>query len=370
MITDIEYEIGLERLADACVANQLNPAKHLEKLLLEQDKSATDLFTFSQFFFDKHDVERADGYLEIGFYKNKTDEERAVFFCLEFELESVIRRKRLINLCKKYNDKQALFEQIPDLTDYIRAKGSRKGKPGNELVDYSALKQLGKSEIVQFEDQFTELSGINPRLSEWISSTFPQCPLFVRVNPDVVSGTQLPQLLTEEFQLNPYTFDWDSFKFKDALLEAAQYDLQDIAVSQETKVNFWDYRIRGIRSLQISTTRKGNYRSFLIEDLSDKNGANEILIGKCIHLDSKSFNDDKIDEQILDHLDLAINVYESDNRALRLNETLCDGKITDANYRTHFLRIDNVPIKSLPVFLHLFLTGTTLTNKYLSDILQ
>ena len=370
MITEKEYENGLRLLADECVINQLAPANYLEKLLLEENKEAIDLFIFRYFFFDKHDLEKVRGYLKIGFYIGKTEEERVIFFCLEFELETLIRRKCLINLCKKYNDQQALFVQHPNLIEFIRIKGSRKGKPSNELVDYYALKQLGKSEIIKFDNSFTKLSGLNSRLSEWIALELPDCPLFVRVNPDIVSDTQLPQLLTEELQINPHNLDWASFKFKDALFTAVQYDLQDIEISLETRAEFWDYKIRGIRSLQISTSRNDKYRSFMIEELNDKNGDDEILIGKCIHFDSKSFDDSKIHEQVLDHLDLAINVYETGNRTLRLNETLCNGKITDADYRTHFLRIDNVPFKSVPVFLLLFLSGTILTNKYLNDILQ
>jgi hypothetical protein len=369
MITDIEYETFLEQLAQDFIKKQRDTARYLETLLLQNDKTATDLFEFRKFFLDKHDFEKIEGYLEIGFYRNKAKEDRVTFFCLEFELETVIRRLRLINLCKKYDDKEKLFDEEPRLTDHIRIKGSKKKKPENELIDFKAFNQLHNSEIIKFDKKFAKLSAyLNPRIPEWADNNFDSSPLFVRLNPDIISDTRLPQLLTEELQINPYNIDWKSFKFNSNLIKATEYKLENIELSKESAAEYWDFKIRGIKSLEISTSKKDNYRSFMLEEIIDKYGDEQILIGKCIHFDCLNFNDNDLDNQVLDHLDLAINVYEKETRTARLGETLKNGKIVDADFRTHVLRIDKVSIKSLPVFCLLFFGSMTLTEKYISDI--
>lgn len=369
MITDIEYELYLEQLAQDFIINQRDTARYLEALLFQNDKIATDLFEFRKFFLDKHDFEKIEGYLKIGFYRNKTKEDRVTFFCLEFELEIVIRRLHLINLCKKYDDKQTLFEEEPRLIEHIRIKGSKKKKPENELIDFKVFNQLHNSEIFKFDKKFSKLSSyLNPKIPEWANNNFVSSPLFVRLNPDIISDTRLPQLLTEELQINPYNIDWKSINFNSNLINSTEYKLENIELSKETAAEYWDFKIRGIKSLEISTSKKNNYRSFMIEELIDKYDDEQILIGKCIHFDCLNFNDNDLDNQVLDHLDLAINVYEKETRTARLGETLKNGKIVDADFRTHLIRIDKVSIKSLPVFCLLFFGSMTLAEKYISNI--
>lgn len=369
MISHTEYEDLLEQLAEDFIKNQRDTAKYLEKLLLNNDKTANELFEFRKFFLDKHDYEKIEGYLEIGFYRNKAKEDRVTFFCLEFELETVIRRIRLINLCEKYNDKQTLFDEEPRLTSHIRIKGSKKKKPENELIDFNAFNQLHNSEILKFDKKFAKLSSyLNPRIPEWVANNFGSSPLFVRLNPDIISDTRLPQFLTEELQINPYNIDWSSFLFNDKLIKATEYKLQNVELSKKSATEYWDNKIRGIKSLEISTSKKDDYRSFMIEEMIDKYADEQILIGKCIHFDRQNFNDNDLDNQVLDHVDLAINVYEKETRTTRLAESLKNGTIVDADYRTHILRVDNVPIKALPVFCLLFFGSISLTEKFINDI--
>ncbi|MCK4359503.1 MAG: hypothetical protein KAW92_12350 [Candidatus Cloacimonetes bacterium] len=290
------------------------------------------------------------------FVKKKSKEDRVTYFCLEFELESIIRRKRLKNLCKKYNHDQILFEEEPRLTDYIRVKGSKKHKPENELIDYKVLLQLHKSEIIKFKDIFTKLSlSLNPRIPDWSNENFPSSAIFVRINPDIVSYEGLPQLLTEEIQIKPEEIDWNAYQFSNRLLQSQEYILSDIPLSQSIKMEYWDFNIKGIKTIQFSTSKKGNYRSFMIEELNDKYNSDNILIGKCIHLDSKYFIDTNLNEQEISHLDLAINIYEDSNRKKRLSESLINGKISDADYRIHLFRIEDIPLKTLPIFCLFFL---------------
>jgi len=369
MLDLAEYDQGLKSLADDVIANQRDLVRHLESLLKAKDNSATDLFEFRKYFLDDGDRKRIEPYLEIGFYSGESDDDRVVFFCLEFELESVARRIRLVNAFKAYDDSQTLFTHEPRLTDHIRVKGSRKGKPENEMVNYGALKQLHASEVLKFEESFVKLLPmLNPRIPEWIGKTFPLSPLFVRIDPDIASNNRLYQFLTEEIQLNPYDYRPESFRFQEAFLRPADHALVETTPTQETVRECLDYKVQGIRGLQASTSVNGTYRSFMIEELDDYSGPDGILIGRCIHCDSKEFEVTGAGEHLLDHLDLAINVYEQENRLARLNGSLRNGKVTDADYRTHVLRVDKVPLYALPMMGLLFMTSQVLFRRYLNDI--
>lgn len=369
MITFEDYERGLKVLADDIVANQRDPVKHLEALLKGQNAATIELFEFRKYYLDAHDRDRIAPYLEFGYYTGQSEDDRVVFFCLEFELEAVARRTRLVNFCKAYDDGQTAFTLEPRLTDHIRVKGSRKGGPENEMVKYAELQQIHDSEVMMFDKSFVKLvPALNPRIPEWISTTFPRAPLFVRIDPDIASRNQLPQLLTEELKVNPYAYAPAEFELNHNMVRGEEYSLFEVSPTPETLQEWWDYKVRGVRSLQTSSNGKGTYRSFMIEELDDKLGGDEILIGRCIHLDSKNFRSTEIGDQSLDHLDLAVNVYEGANRKTRLGESLRNGKITDADYRTHVLRVEQVPLCVLPMMCLLFLASPTLTQRYHQDI--
>jgi hypothetical protein len=106
----------------------------------------------------------------------------------------------------------------------------------------------------------------------------------------------------------------------------------------------------------------------MIEELDDRSGPDGILIGRCLHCDSMEFDGSGSGEQFLDHLDLAINVYEQENRVARLDVSLRNGKVTDADYRTHVLRVEKVPLYALPMLGLLFMTSQVLFKRYLNDI--
>lgn len=371
MITGIEYERKLDDLADDCIANNRTTAKYLEKLLVENNTIAKELFEFRKFFVNKHDYECVKGFLSIGFLKESDEIERVTFFCLEFELEAILRRKRFVNLCREYDETQLVFEEEPSLLDHIRIKGSKKKKPENELVDYYALKQLHTSEIMKFQGNFVTISPfLNPRIPEWIAKNYSESPLYVKVNPSIISDKRIPQILTEELQINPHNINWLTYEFSENLIKSIEFKLENIELSQENQMEYWDSNIRKIKTLQISTSYKDTYRSFMLEELNDKLGNDGILIGRCIHLDSLDFDETDLDNQNLNHLDLAINVYENENRKKSLSESLKNGKITDADFRTHILRVDNISIKTLPVFCQLFFNSPTLTEKYMKYILK
>lgn len=57
---------------------------------------------------------------------------------------------------------------------------------------------------------------------------------------------------------------------------------------------------------------------------------NKYFVSKCIHLDTDVEVGVKIDNAILNHIDLAINVYDSESYLKRKNQSLSEGRVVDA----------------------------------------
>ena len=73
-------------------------------------------------------------------------------------------------------------------------------------------------------------------------------------------------------------------------------------------------------------------------------------------------------ESFVNHLDLAINVYEGISAKKRYENNLASGIIVeDSTFRTHLLRIENIPLKSLILFTISFLQSKTLINDWFND---
>lgn len=105
----------------------------------------------------------------------------------------------------------------------------------------------------------------------------------------------------------------------------------------------------------------------MIEELSqiDTHG---LLFGRCIHLDTDSKFGTPFEFAQLNHLDLAINIYEGEAANKRLGDNLAAGNVTtDASYRTHLLRIEGIPFKGLFGFVIAFFRSQTLISEWFED---
>ncbi|MFW0966307.1 hypothetical protein ACEV9L_24895 [Vibrio parahaemolyticus] len=106
----------------------------------------------------------------------------------------------------------------------------------------------------------------------------------------------------------------------------------------------------------------------MLEELSEKNSDVGITIGRCIHLDTDDAIGTPFGESIVNHLDLAINVYEGDAGKNRYSGNLAQGsKVENATFRTHLLRIENVPLQSLLLFVMVFFQSKTLVSDWFED---
>jgi hypothetical protein len=86
--------------------------------------------------------------------------------------------------------------------------------------------------------------------------------------------------------------------------------------------------MRGIRRLEVRVERRDDdYLTMMIEELPRADDPNGLMVGRCIHLDTKDPVGTPLKSVRLNHLDLAINVYRDERRLERLSQTLQNGKI-------------------------------------------
>jgi hypothetical protein len=106
----------------------------------------------------------------------------------------------------------------------------------------------------------------------------------------------------------------------------------------------------------------------MIEELPREDDPNGVMVGRCIHLDTRARVGTPMAKARLSHLDLAINVYKGARRAERMADSLQDGRVCDATYRTHLFRIEDIPFPALLVFAGSFLTSCYLFAEWLNDL--
>lgn len=67
------------------------------------------------------------------------------------------------------------------------------------------------------------------------------------------------------------------------------------------------------------------------------------------------------------HLDLAINVYSGKAAEQRVSESLSDGRVTNATFRTHLLRIEGIPAQALFAIAAHFFVSSVLLGEWFKD---
>lgn len=105
----------------------------------------------------------------------------------------------------------------------------------------------------------------------------------------------------------------------------------------------------------------------MLEELSEEEKESDILVGRCIHLDTDYTSGSNFDGVRLNHLDCAINLYTEESIKHRLEENLANGeKVTKAEPRIHLIRVEDVPFKKLIDIALLFFRSKSLTKEWIS----
>jgi hypothetical protein len=113
----------------------------------------------------------------------------------------------------------------------------------------------------------------------------------------------------------------------------------------EGHAEYWDYHVKNVRRLEVRVERREDeYLTMIIEELPRPDDPSGLMIARCIHLDTRDPAFTPLGQVEMQHLDLAINVYEGEEREKRFAQSLQNGKVQDASFRTHLFRIERPPL--------------------------
>lgn len=367
---DIEnyYKI-LERLAVKINDSAVATHDFLNGELNNGNKDIKDLLDFRMDFIDEREIEKVSGYLIIGNFLNFNEMERITCFMMTFEIDEIKSKLGWKRRCENYDMSQPLFQKEPTLFNALRRRDN--GVQDFELINNEAFAQINNSEILRINNSFTLIdSELNPLLYTWTKENFTDKPLYIRANPYKAYDDIPPQRIFESISMPANPNWWRNLSIYNRNKEGACYILDDCS-PQENYRQYWELHIKKILRLEVIVKRNNNGNlSMMIEEITaiDNYG---LRFGRMIHLDTDSPYGTDFENATLNHLDLAINVYEGENAVNRGNDNLASGdKTTDASFRTHLLRIENIPFKALFGFVTSFLKSQTLINLWLEDQFQ
>lgn len=357
-----EYFDALDRLSDLCVKEGWS----VDRLLESEDKVVAPLVQkcvrVRGMLIDATDFETFGGLLATGLFRDHEDNERIAYFALQGEILEDAVLKELKRSFESYRKDQPLFEQVPSLLQHARMSGERP----MEMIDNKALKWDDTGQLACFGHTKARLSSyVSPRLLAWINTEFPNCRIFVRIEPYEVGPGLLARLNEEIIRpANPHW--WKTLELLPGRFESAVYELQDRNPKEDLEQS-WEYRVRKCGRLEVSFRRDGgNVLSGMIEELP-RPGNDRFFLGRCIHFTSSSPVGTEWSSAQAEHIDAAMNVYVDGDVISRWASTLERGVVTNATFRTHVLRIDDVPLRALLPMADLFFQSRRLLNDWFSD---
>jgi hypothetical protein len=325
----------------------------LELIKIKKEIITTDEISFAA------NIARIKPIIEL----NLDSETKLLLTSVYNEILNTVRKKEFIKSFEKYNAQQPIF-QGNDLFNYVRNC--------NELIDCEAMEWTKQSNTFKYREKFLQTSFIGEELMEFSFGVCENYRKYIRIHP-YVQFEDMPMMIIQEEALRPIDPHWiKTLKLYKGQSTGGHYFIpeinEDSIVDEDSRLKWWEHSIQGIKSLEVHAQRNnsGNL-SMMIEEINEQKQFKEYYIAKCIHLDTDNDVGTEIDNAVLSHIDLAINVYDTNAFNERKNQSLADGRIVDATIRTHLIRFENVPFRILINLAYLFFDSQSLTKEWLSD---
>jgi hypothetical protein len=359
-MTDAEletYELNLDRLSDTIAQQNASAHEQLEHHLAAKSVEAEQLIRVRTHMISGADRERVSGLLPTGLFRHLPLDQRIAAFLVSLDLADRAERRSLRSRFAKYQCDMPLFAGRADLLANAR---------NLELIDFKAMGAIRGDGIVSLSSGFGRLDPMLPAsLVQTMATAYAGKPLFVRLDPQQ-AWKQRPQQVLMETTLvpaNPYW--WRTLALHARETTGGKYELIPPTSPAENLGGYWEYHAKGIRRLEtIAQRKKADHLTFMLEELQEVRPG--LLIGRCIHLDTSAAAGTSPAVARVLHADLAINVYEGTRVIDRIGSDLRTGKV-DATFRTHLLRVENVPFEVAALWSHLFFVSRELRRDLFAD---
>ena len=244
-----------------------------------------------------------------------------------------------------------------------------------ELISLDGCKII--NDHVFFDKHYYRLGYYKEAMVKYLKDIKDKYRIYVRVDPYVILDKEPPKALLEAI-IRPIDPKWiQKLNLHPGNITSGEYVLQDPLAysmpnskpSPEEQLAYWEYHIRHVRKLDVYAARGNNQNlHMMIEELKEEPECGKYFIGKCIHLDTDDAVGTEFANSILNHIDLAINVYNQYAFDVRKQQALSHGKVIDATIRTHIMRIEGVPFAHLPQIAADFLDSQTLYLEWMNNM--
>lgn len=304
------------------------------------------------------EFDAASNYMNTGIFRDLPEDEALAAYSIVLQAEYERNLSREISKCKPYTGEEPLF------SDRKMSEARH-----DELIDYSELQRINDGYIIKVGQQWASIdTRINSFFFHWFDDCFPNKERFVRVDPYSLSATPPKQLVTEIMIIPPKKDWWQNLSIYKGTHVGSAYMLHGGDVNDIEDYN--DFHFLNVRRLEVSVTRNnsGNL-SMMIEELTQyphpTDTSRQYVVGRMIHLDSNAKVGTPFDNAVLNHIDLAINLYIDDTATNRMNQNLAiNGRIEKASVRTHILRVNSIPFNSLIKFAYAFFKSKKLVDEW------
>ena len=291
------------------------------------------------------DVQRAEGLLVTGLFARFGRDDRIGAFLFCFEIGDAAEQRRFERRFAFYSESDPLFQFDPKLLDVARER---------ELIPRSSLGEIYDDGTVRIDGGFGRLDRmLAPSIVHTVADAFRDARLYLRLDPEIASRTRQPQLLLEAVMVPANPRWWRNLGLHNGQATGARYEIDSQASAQDDVESYIEYHVRGFRKIEtITSRREPNYLTMMLEELEQR--SDQLLIGRCIHLDTEAPYGTVPSEAKLKHLDLAINVYSGPLVKARLEAEMNDAAKVKTPVRTHLLRIEGAPVEILPLLCFMF----------------
>lgn len=366
MIDAEQYLVEVERLADLVEREKIR-LEALAREPLTHSAVTAECVAFRRAVMTADDIAAGRVWLECGYVPDLPRSEQQAWAAL---IGDVCRRSQhlaLERVCARYSPEQPLFLGAPTLWQHIRQRGEG-GTLDLELIGDRAVTCVC-NEIYQTSGGYSMLPPQLPAaIPTWCRKAFPDAPRYLRLDPSRFSIAE-PMGMLRKAAIVPADPKWMSrLALFPRTSTYARYELLDAPLADNPD-QFREYHLEGLRRLEVHAQRRQvDYLSMMIEELPDADASNGLMVSYGLHLDTRAVSGTPINEVKLQHLDLALNVYTERERARRAADSLQDGKVWDATYRTHLYRIEDIPFAAVFSIAPMFFRSQILVAEWFRDL--
>lgn len=266
------------------------------------------------------------------------------------------------NSLRKYSINQPLFSSNQELLSHTL---------NDDLIPSTQLQRDYFANVVQFANgKYAYIDeSLEPPLLQQLEER--GVTYYVRVNPYYIYDTKPPIFIKEAAWRKP------SPKWQNAVgiipnqKDGFSYYIPDDVDLKTHPYEYIDRHFYNILRIEGEYKRKRDgYFSMMVEELKEVKHPfldEYYIVGRMIHLDSIEDGAKGLNAR-LKHIDLAINLYTNYDATIRVNERLENGgKIVDATYRSHILRLNDAKLSDIIAF-STFFESKCLQEEWIKDM--